>query len=136
MLTAVRGTSSVNYWIPIWSRAEVRPMATQVEVADRTVTVNAWAPEHREFSVTAGPATEARVKTFYYPHWTAKNDSIDLPTRADDDGALLISLPANATSVELDFREPQASELSTIASLGGLIGIGALTAPFKRRRRR
>ena len=135
MLTHVRGTPSVNYWIPIWARTDIRPMATNVEVAGRAVTVNSWQPEHRQFSVAAGPTTEARVRTFYYPHWTAKTEAGLLPTRADNDGALLISLPENATSVDLDFREPRRSSLSTITSLGGLIVIGALAAPFKRRKK-
>jgi len=135
MLSEVRGTPSVNYWFPIWSRANVREMATEIEVADRGVTVTSWQPEHRRFSVAAGQATEARVRTFYYPHWTAKNEAGLLPTRPDKDGALLISLPQSATSVELDFREPRRSKFSTISSLGGLIVIGILAAPFKRRRK-
>ena len=131
MLTDVRGTPSVNYWLPIWARAGVTPMATEVEVADRAVTINSWQPEHRKFSVDAGPATEARIRTFYYPHWTAKSEAGILATRPDTDGALLISLPQNATAVELDFREPSRSKFSTISSLGGLIVIGSLVVPFK-----
>lgn len=135
MLTEVRGTASVNYWFPIWSRAGARQMTTEVEVADRAVSVTSWHPEHRKFSVAAGQATEARVRTFYYPHWTARNETRLLPTRPDKDGALLISLPQNTTSVELEFREPQRSKFSTISSLGGLIVVGILAAPFRRRRK-
>ena len=134
MLTDVRGTPSVNYWFPIWSRRDVRPMATEVEAHNRVVTVASWQPEHRRFSVAAGPATEARVRTFYYPHWTAKSETGTLTTRPDTDGALLVSLPPNATSVELDFREPSKTKFSTMSSLGGLILIGTLAAPFNRAR--
>jgi uncharacterized membrane protein len=135
MLTEVRGTSSLTYWFPVWSRSNPRQMATEVEVADREVTVKSWQPEHRKFSVTAGAGTESRVRTFYYPHWIAKNESGVLSTRPDIDGALLISLPPNATSVELDFEEPRRSRFSTIASLSGLIITGALAVPLKRRRK-
>jgi len=134
MLTEVRGSSSVNYWFPIWARSDARKMTTEVEANGRTVTVNSWRPEHRKFSVAAGPATEARVRTFYYPHWTATSEAGILPTRPDEDGALLISLPQNATSVELDFREPRKTKISTMSSLSGLIIIGMLTVPFSRRR--
>ena len=134
MVTDVRGSSCVNYWFPIWARADVRKMLTEVEAGDRTVTVTSWQPEHRKFSVTAGPATEARVRTFYYPHWTATSEARSLPTRPDKDGALLISLPQNATSVDLDFREPRKTKISTMSSLSGLIIIGALAVPFRRRR--
>jgi uncharacterized membrane protein len=135
MLTEVRGTSSVNYWFPIWARHDARKMATAVEAAGREVSITAWQPEHRRFSVAAGPATEARVRIFYYPHWTASTEAGTLPTRPDNDGALLISLPPNATSVALDFREPRRTKFSTISSLSGLILIGTLAIPFRRRRK-
>ena len=134
MVTDVRGSSCVNYWFPIWARADARKMTSEVEAGGRVVTVNSWQPEHRKFSVAAGPAMEARVRTFYYPHWTATSAAGPLPTRPDKDGALLIALPQNATSVELDFREPRKTKISTMSSLSGLIIIGALAVPFRRRR--
>jgi len=134
MVTNVRGSSCVNYWFPIWARTDARKMLTEVEANGRTVTVSSWRPEHRKFSVAAGPATEARVRTFYYPHWTAMSEAGTLPTRPDKDGALLISLPQNATTVDLDFREPRKTKISTMSSLSGLIIIGMLAFPFKRRR--
>jgi hypothetical protein len=133
MVTNVRGSSCVNYWFPIWAQPNPREMA-EVEAGDRAVNVAAWQPEHRRFSVAAGPATEARVRTFYYPHWTATSEAGTLPTRPDKDGALLISLPQNATSIALDFREPLKTKFSTITSLSGLIIIGALAVPLRRRR--
>ena len=135
MVTDVRGTPSLSYWLPIWAHSNPQKMASEVVVAGREVTVANWQPEHRRFSVTAGPATEARVKTFYYPHWIATNEAGVLPTRPDKDGALLISLPANATTVALDFREPVRTKFSTTASLSGLIIIGTLSLPFRWRRK-
>ena len=135
MVTDVRGTPSLSYWLPVWAHANPRKMAGDVEVAGREVTVTNWQPEHRSFSVAAGLATEARVRTFYYPHWVANSNAGILPTRPDTDGALLISLRPNATSVNLDFREPAKTKFSTTASLSGLIIIGALFVPFRWRRR-
>ena len=135
MVTEVRGTASINYWFPIWAPFSPQKMPGEVAVADRDVTVTSWQPEHRKFSVEAGAATDARVRTFYYPHWIARSESGVLATRPASDGALLISLPPNATSVELDFQEPRRSQFSTITSLSGLIIIGALAAPFRRRRK-
>ncbi len=136
MLSRVRGTPSINYWFPIWARADVIKMPAAVEVGDRSVSVSSWQSEHREFSVVNGPATEARVKTFYYPHWIATSEGRVLPTRPDKDGALLISIPEQATSVELNFREPRRTKFSTIASLSGLMIIGSLAVPFRRRKKR
>jgi uncharacterized membrane protein len=134
-LAEVRGTASVNYWIPIWSRSKPRPMATEVEAANRTVTISSWQPEQRKFSVSAGDATEARVRTFYYPHWTATSNGELLSTRPDADGALLIALPQQAATVSLDFREPRRTRVSAYASVAGLLFIGALAFPARRRRR-
>lgn len=135
MVTEVRGTPSIEYWLPIWARSTVKPMATEVEVAGREVNVSSRQPEHRKFTVSEGQATEARVRSFYYPHWIAKSDGGVLPTRSGTDGVLLISLPRDATFVELDFCEPRRTKFSTITSLGGLIVIGSLAAPFRRKRK-
>ena len=134
MLTDVRGSACVYSWIPIWgARGEAKKMETDVEAGNREVTVTSWQPEHRTFLVAAGPATEARVRTYYYPHWTATSDGGVLATRPDKDGALLISLPQDTTSVALDFREPRLTKISTIASLSGLIIFGALVVPLRRK---
>lgn len=135
MATNVRGTQSLNYWLAPWAPPNPRKMPTEVEVADRHVTVTSWQPEQRRFSIDAGTATEARIRTFYYPHWIARNETGILPTRADKDGALLISVPQQATSVELDFREPARTKFSTTASLSGLIIIGILMMPFRWKRK-
>ena len=132
MTTNVRGSQSISYWIPTWARPNPRKM-NEVEAGERAVTVTSWEPEHRRFSVAAGPAVEARVRTFAYPHWTARNETGVLPTRVDQDGALLISLPENATSVELDFTEPRKTKISTISSLSALIILATLFVPFRRK---
>ena len=135
MVMDVRGTPALSYWLPVGAKYNPREMSNVVEVADREVTIANWRAEHRTFSVAAGTAAEARIKTYYYPHWTAKNETGILPTHPDKDGALLISLPSNATSVELDFREPARTKFSTTASLSGLIIMGILMMPFRWRRK-
>jgi hypothetical protein len=134
MITSVRGTPSLNYWLPFRAQPNPRKMS-EVEVDGRHVTVNSWQPEQRSFSIDAGPATEARIRTFYYPHWVARNETGILPVRRDNDGALLIAIPPQATSVQLDFREPAKTKVSTTASLSGLIIIGALLLPFRWKRK-
>lgn len=135
-LREVRGTSSVNYWFPIWAGSNPKPMTVEVEAPGRGVWVESWAAENRRFSVAAGTTSEARVRTFYYPHWTAKSEGQVLATRPDKDGALLISLPQNAVSVDLDFCEPRRSRVTAIASLAGSLFIGILALPIPRRLKR
>lgn len=136
-LTDLRGTESVNYWVPIWARSSPRKMSSAIETTNRTVNVSVWEPQHRQFSIDTGPATEIRVRTFYYPHWVATTaHGQKLATRPDTDGALLITAPDNTATINLDFREPSRSRLSGFASLAGLIFIGGLAIPRDWRRRR
>ena len=135
MVTTMRGTPSLNYWLPFRAQSNPRKMPAEVEVDGRKVTVTSWQPEQRSFSIDAGSATEARIRTFYYPHWVARNETGILPIRRDNDGALLIAIPPQATSVQLDFREPARTKVSTTASLSGLIIIGALVMPFRWKRK-
>lgn len=134
-LSDVRGTPSVNYWFPIWSRSNPRQMSSEVET-NRSVNIAQWEPQHRKFSVAAGTPTEIRVRTFYYPHWTATAAGKTLATRPDTDGALLIAVPENTTDISLDFNEPPRTRVSGLASFAGLFLIGALTIPRNWRRRR
>lgn len=135
-LSDVRGSASVNYWFPIWASSKTKPMPLAVEAGDRAVTVQSWTPETRQFSVAAGTPVEARIKTFYYPHWTATSGQQTLQTRPAGNGALLISLPPDAVSVNLAFEEPRRSRVSSFASLAGFLVIGFLAVPFPRRQRR
>ncbi|HLO01372.1 MAG TPA: 6-pyruvoyl-tetrahydropterin synthase-related protein [Pyrinomonadaceae bacterium] len=132
-LESVRGTASVNYWVPVWAKPHPREMKSPVETAGRSVVVHEWSPEHRSFDVTAGGEGVARVRTFYYPHWVATSAGRELPTCPDTDGALLISLPADGAAVNLDFREPSRSQLSVALSVFSLLSIAILTLPLRLR---
>jgi hypothetical protein len=131
-LAEVPGTASVNYWFPIWASSHAKAMGA-VDAGSRDVIVESWNPEHRRFSIAAGAPAEARVKTFYYPHWIAKSGDQILTTRPDKDGALLVSVPPNAVTIDLAFTEPRRSRVSAVASLAGFVFIGFLAAPLPRR---
>jgi len=126
-LQSVRGTASVNYWIPIWANSHPREMASEVEAGVAPVKINSWTPEHRSFAVAPGAAKELRVRTFYYPLWVASSAAQLLSTRPDSDGALLITLPGNtssSTSVSVDFREPRRTRVAVAVSVLGWLFIG------------
>lgn len=126
LLRELPGSEGFEDALPVWAKAQTRPMNSEVEVGARTVNVLSWKSEQRSFQVAAGDATEARVRTFYHPNWIAMSGGIVLATRPDADGALLISLPQNNASVELAFREPLRVHISAITSLIGLLLIFAV----------
>jgi hypothetical protein len=102
----LRGSEGSPQWWPIWVKEPFRKMDAAVEADGRELTVISWQPESRVFHLGPGTAGEARVRTFYYPHWRAESDGRSLAVRPDTDGALLIAVPANALSVNLSFVEP------------------------------
>jgi hypothetical protein len=133
---SIASTPGLSDFRPIWTNEQPRPMTAEIEAQERTVDILLWQAEQRRFQISEGNETEARAKTFYYPHWLATADGKRLATRPDADGALLISLPAKAASVELVFQEPSrvayANAVSIFAWL--LLGVGSVLALRKPRK--
>jgi hypothetical protein len=129
MVESLPGTAGFEDGLPIWSNEKPRPMSQVVEADARAITIDSWQGEHRAFKIASGEVgdvTEARLRTFYHPFWRATVDGQPLATSPAADGALLIALPPNAVSVNLDFNEPRYVKLSGIASIVGLLVIAAL----------
>jgi uncharacterized membrane protein len=125
-LTAIPGSLSVYQWLPVWVREPFPQISGQVEAGGRSVAIDSWTPEKRLFHVSAGNADEARVRTFFYPHWTATAGNQQLATRPDQNGALMITLPKEAVDVTLEFREPKRARGAAGLTAIGWIAIGGL----------
>lgn len=138
MVSRVVESNSLPFFLPMWASKDARPMPHEVEAGSRTVTIDSWEAERRIFNVSSGETTEARVRTFYYPYWTAVAGTKPLPVSWDTDGAILISLPEDAVSVTLEFREPVRRRLSILTSaiVSGFVVCGLILLSFKRNRER
>jgi hypothetical protein len=108
---------SLDYWLPVWVNERPKPMPTEVEAQERTVEINSWQPQSRSFTIGSGAEQEVRVRTFYYPHWVATSSGGKLNVRPAYDGSLLISVPAEQTSVLLEFEEPPRTRIAVVVSL-------------------
>lgn len=135
VIAALPGLQSIGPWYPKWVAENFFILPQQMVAGGRAVNVTAWDTEHRGFKIAAGPATEARVHTFYYPLWTASAAGQSLATRPDQDGTLIIALPPESVSVDLSFREPLRSKISGIISLLGAALIAVLIVPWRRPKR-
>lgn len=146
MLEALLPSPSINAWLTIWARHShsgsgaddkcippPEPHAL-VQIDGRSASIEFWGREQRKFSVPAGSPTAAHARTFYYPHWKAMAAGRELPTSADRNGVLLISLPAEAMTVELTFREPKRSHVAAVASAVSWLLICAIAFPLTRRK--
>lgn len=133
----LRPIHSHKDWWPIWVPGEQLPreMSGNVEIDGRNATVTSWEIERRKFSVTGGEVTEARLRTLYYPHWKASAGGHELSTRPAADGALLVSLPADATEVLVEFREPLRVRIAGVVTALAWVLIAAFLIFSWRRRR-
>jgi hypothetical protein len=133
MLQGIPGSVSVSYWLPAGAADGIREMPSPLEMAGRTTRVDSWEPETRSFYIGAGQPGYARVRTFYYPYWTATAQGQRLATTPAKDGALLISVPAQAVSIDLRFTEPVRVHVAAVITALGWLGIlGILLVPIKR----
>jgi hypothetical protein len=101
-------------------------MTAPVEAGDRSIKIETWSPGKRLFLVSPGNATEARIKTFFYPHWTATAGDRQLAVHPDQNGALIVALPREAAEITLQFREPARVRGAAGFTLLGWISIGGL----------
>lgn len=148
MLMPLREVGGTIQWLPIWASASagnrasydkcVPPSETaRVEASGRAIHISEWDDLQRTFEVEAGTPVDARLATFYYPHWTATANGNVLSTRPAADGALLISLPPERVTVNLQFREPFRAKLSGVISIVSwtLLASFLIFGAFARKRR-
>jgi hypothetical protein len=128
MLAPLRESPGIVQWLPVWAAASAQnkpsyekctpPAAgAKVEAAGRTIHITQWSDTKRTFEVEAGQPVEAHIATFYYPHWKTIVNGQAQPTQLASDGALAVSLPATATNVTLEFREPARTKFSAGAAI-------------------
>lgn len=70
------------------------------------IKVERWDGQFRQFTVSSGGDETIRVRTFYFPGWTAEVDGVE--TRIDvqrESGAMLIDVPAGSHDVRLRFKD-------------------------------
>jgi uncharacterized membrane protein len=123
MVFSLQGSETNKDFLPVWVSSKPRAMERPVEAPARGVQVTEWSAKHREFKIEAGDLTEARLRTFYYPYWKATAEGKQLTTRPADDGALLVTIPPDATTVRVDFVEPKTTYAAGVLSILGLLAI-------------
>jgi len=124
----VRGAVSFKDYLPVWAHefSNVAKMNERIESGSRQVMIKAWEPEHRSFHIDPGSETSLRLRTYFYPHWTARAEGNVLPISATSDGLLQISAPARGIDIDLTFERPAATRVfEMIAMVSWALIIGA-----------
>jgi hypothetical protein len=102
-------------------------MVEPLELTNRASSVIDWGYTKRSFEVEAGPEQEARIRTFYYPHWIASAEGARLQTRPAEDGALVVSIPDRKHRIDLEFVEPRLISVAGAMSIAAwlvIVGLG------------
>ena len=119
---------SYDCWWPIWAKKEAFANTDKVSAEGRNVEIEKWLPTERAFRVSEGGVMKARVATFYYPNWQAEINGRETSVSHDDNGAMTILLPVDASEVRLYFRDTALVRLAGYVSivcwsLLGMLGI-------------
>jgi hypothetical protein len=115
----VRGAVSFKDWLPVAARDfnSVVKMSGNAEAGTRSVSITAWEPERRTLHLGAGTDGVLRVRTYFYPRWTANAEGQTLPITANADGLILISAPTEASDIQLNFEPPTRVHLFEMVTL-------------------
>jgi hypothetical protein len=114
------------FWWSTWSKHEALRVKEKVLAENRVATVTDWQPEERSFTVENGTPTVARIATFYYPRWKATVNNNPVNVEMDENGAMLIPLPAEKSTVRMFFQEPPAIRIAAIFSIAAWLFIIAM----------
>lgn len=114
---------SFDYWWTIWSRSQAFEIKDKVLAENRAVEITDWQFENRSFTIAEGGATKARVATFYYPHWKATVNDAPVEIERDENGVMLVPVPAEKSVVKIVFEEPLAVKIASIVSIAAWLFI-------------
>jgi hypothetical protein len=102
-----------TFWWTIWTKKEAFDVKEKVLAGDRQIEIQNWTATNREFRIEGGgSATKARIATFYHPNWKATVNDAETEITADENGAMLLSIPAQTINVKITFREPRSVEIA------------------------
>jgi hypothetical protein len=120
-LQNIHDGESFDCWWTIWSNKKAFEQKEKVLVENRSVKIDIWNPEQREFEINQGKSVSARISTFYYPHWQAIVNGEKTKIELNPDGTMSIPIPLETAKVSLSFQEPFAIKTAKMISATGWI---------------
>ena len=102
----LRTSESCECLWPVWSKKVAFVNKENVSVQYGEVEVESWRATERMFKISSGREQEARIGTFYYPHWRASVNETVVDVKPANDGTILVPVGGDAASVRLWFEEP------------------------------
>ena len=123
-------------WWTTWAKSEAFERREKVFADLRDVQIGLWNNKTREFTIEKGQPFNVRIGTFYYPYWQSTVNNNPVKPILADDGAMLIPIPAEKSTVKIWFQEPSyvifAKYISILTWL--FFGLTGLFCLFSRKR--
>ncbi len=119
---------SFDCWWTVWAKADAFKTKEKVLIESRSVNITSWQAEERSFEVSEGNAASARIATFYYPLWQATVNGNPVEIEKDENGAILIPVGNEKSTVELHFQETLRVRMASILSLLTWLFLGGISA--------
>ncbi len=107
-------------WWTVWAKLPAVKNTSKVQIENRETNVLQWESERKSFEIESGNPANAKIAVFYYPHWKADVNGVEVEISKDENGAIVIPVPEGKSKVELRFEEPKAIVAARIISLASL----------------
>jgi hypothetical protein len=98
------------FWWTIWARLDAVKTLEKVTAHNRDAQIQNWQSTEREFQISAGKAADVRIATFYHPNWKAIVNGSLTEISYDENGAILVPVPQESSTVKLYFQETNAQQ--------------------------
>ncbi len=114
MTSTLKDEESFECWWTIWSN-KAAFSNTNLNIRNYTQILKSNNTLNIEFD--SGEPTKVPLKTFYYPHWRATVNNTPVSIEKDENGVILIPIPAKTSVVKLKFEEPILVKTAIIISI-------------------
>lgn len=105
LVERLRTTGSYECWMPVWVKND-ELSENQLSARERPREIVSDKQTEKIIHFPAGKPLAAEIKVFYYPHWQATVNGAKTEVGKAENGAILLNIPPEETSVKLEFVEP------------------------------
>ena len=130
-------TTGCDCWWTIAAKTETFSVNEKIKIRERSVNILTWQATEKSFTIETGKQSQARIALLFYPHWQVEVNNNPVEPNIADDGAMLIPIPAEKSTVKILFQEPSFIVLAGYISvftwvIFGLIGLFYISSNLKR----
>ncbi len=95
-----------DYWWTKNAKEETFSVKDKVIAGQRSFKIQVWKAYEKIIDFETGETVEARIALLNYPFWKVKINDKETEPKISDDGAVLISVPKDKSTITVFFEEP------------------------------